>query len=196
MTRDPALQELLDKQAIAEVIARYSRTLDWLDDDGQASCYWPDAAIDYAFFKGSAADASGLAQVEFALNEDGFQPASGTTNWNAPVSLRVGTNQFRVRSIDKAGNVSALASRSVFYSVTSPLSLGIAGLGRVTGATNGQMLEIGRAYKLTATPGVGQILGEWSRISRPESMCQRRWLARSIRITTGRNSAAVPLKKP
>ena len=56
MTRDPALQELLDKQAIAEVIARYSRTLDWLDDDGQASCYWPDAAIDYGFFKGSAAD--------------------------------------------------------------------------------------------------------------------------------------------
>ena len=56
MTRDPALQSLLDKQAIAEVIARYSRTLDWLDDHGQASCYWPDAAIDYGFFKGTAAD--------------------------------------------------------------------------------------------------------------------------------------------
>ncbi len=56
MTRDPALQELLDKQAIAEVIARYSRTLDWLDDKGQASCFWPDAAIDYAFFVGTAAD--------------------------------------------------------------------------------------------------------------------------------------------
>ena len=37
MTRDPALQELLDKQAIAEVIARYSRTLDWLEI-GRASC--------------------------------------------------------------------------------------------------------------------------------------------------------------
>ena len=56
MTRDPALQALLDKQAIGEVIARYSRTLDWLDDDGQASCYWPDAAIDYGFFKGTAAN--------------------------------------------------------------------------------------------------------------------------------------------
>ena len=56
MTRDPALQSLLDKQAIAEVIARYSRTLDWLDDQGQASCYWPDAAIDYGFFKGTATD--------------------------------------------------------------------------------------------------------------------------------------------
>lgn len=53
---DQALQQLLDKQAISEVIARYSRTLDWLDNEGQASCYWPDAAIDYGFFKGIAAD--------------------------------------------------------------------------------------------------------------------------------------------
>ncbi len=56
MSRDPDLQVLLDKQAIIEVIARYSRTLDWLDDEGQASCYWPDAAIDYGFFTGAAAD--------------------------------------------------------------------------------------------------------------------------------------------
>lgn len=53
---DPALQELLDLKAIEAVIARYSRTLDWLDDEGQASCYWPDAAIDYGFFKGTAAE--------------------------------------------------------------------------------------------------------------------------------------------
>lgn len=53
---EPALQQLLDKQAIAEVLARYSRTLDWLDDKGQAGCYWPDAEIDYGFFKGTAAD--------------------------------------------------------------------------------------------------------------------------------------------
>ncbi len=50
------LQELLDKQAIQELVARYSRTLDWLDDGGQAGCYWPDAQIDYGFFKGTAAE--------------------------------------------------------------------------------------------------------------------------------------------
>lgn len=50
------VQELSDKQAIHELIARYCRTLDWLDDAGQAACYWPDAAIDYGFFKGSAAE--------------------------------------------------------------------------------------------------------------------------------------------
>jgi hypothetical protein len=51
---DPAIQELLDKKSIEDVVARYARTLDWLDDEGQASCYWPDAAIDYGFFKGRA----------------------------------------------------------------------------------------------------------------------------------------------
>ncbi|MFO6446895.1 nuclear transport factor 2 family protein [Erythrobacter sp. NE805] len=55
MSMEAQLQELLDRQAINDLIARYSRTLDWLDDAGQAGCYWPDAAIDYGFFKGTAA---------------------------------------------------------------------------------------------------------------------------------------------
>lgn len=56
MTAAASLEDLLAKDAIIDVLARYSRTLDWLDDEGQASCFWPDAAIDYGFFKGSAAD--------------------------------------------------------------------------------------------------------------------------------------------
>ena len=56
MTAATSLDALLAKDAIIDVLARYSRTLDWLDEDGQASCYWPDAPIDYGFFKGSAAD--------------------------------------------------------------------------------------------------------------------------------------------
>ncbi|WP_421850013.1 nuclear transport factor 2 family protein [Novosphingobium sp.] len=56
MSAATSLGELLAKDAIADVLARYSRTLDWLDDAGQASCYWPEAPIDYGFFKGSAAD--------------------------------------------------------------------------------------------------------------------------------------------
>lgn len=49
---DPRVEALLDKQAIEEVIMRYSRTLDWLDGEGQASCFWPDAEIDYGFYSG------------------------------------------------------------------------------------------------------------------------------------------------
>ena len=53
---DARLQELLDKQEISDVIQRYCRTLDWLDAEGQASCYWPDADIEYGFFTGKARD--------------------------------------------------------------------------------------------------------------------------------------------
>ena len=47
------VQELLDRKACEDVLLRYGRTLDWLDDEGQAQCFWPDAEIDYGFFKGS-----------------------------------------------------------------------------------------------------------------------------------------------
>jgi hypothetical protein len=53
---DARLQELLDRQEIGDVIQRYARTLDWLDGDGQAGCYWPDARIEYGFFTGRAED--------------------------------------------------------------------------------------------------------------------------------------------
>jgi hypothetical protein len=56
MSMEAAVQQLLDKQAIAEVLQRYSRTLDWLDDAGQAGCFWPDAPIDYGFFTGAATE--------------------------------------------------------------------------------------------------------------------------------------------
>jgi len=56
MSLEQQVQQLLDRQAIHDLIARYSRTLDWLDDEGQAGCYWPDAPVDYGFFKGTAGD--------------------------------------------------------------------------------------------------------------------------------------------
>ena len=48
-----ALQELLDRRAIDDLLARYCRTLDWLDDAGVAAVIWPDAEIDYGFFQGT-----------------------------------------------------------------------------------------------------------------------------------------------
>ena len=43
MTSEQKLLEVIAKQEIADVMQRYSRTLDWLDDEGQASCFWPNA---------------------------------------------------------------------------------------------------------------------------------------------------------
>ncbi len=47
-----ALQELLDKQACQEVLTRYARALDWVDEEALKTVFFPDAEIDYGFFTG------------------------------------------------------------------------------------------------------------------------------------------------
>jgi hypothetical protein len=50
-----AVRALLDKQAIAEVLMRYSRFMDRKDWDGLASVYWPDATDDHVLYTGDVA---------------------------------------------------------------------------------------------------------------------------------------------
>lgn len=42
-----------DLRAVEDVLVRYSRALDWLDDKALEQVFWDDAEIDYGFFKGS-----------------------------------------------------------------------------------------------------------------------------------------------
>lgn len=53
---DAELQRLLDVQACADLLTRYCRALDWLDEDLLGTIFTPDAEIDYGFFKGTGAD--------------------------------------------------------------------------------------------------------------------------------------------
>jgi 3-phenylpropionate/cinnamic acid dioxygenase small subunit len=53
---DPALQSLVDKQEITEVIMRFARGLDRGDWELVRSCYHDDATDDHGAFKGSADD--------------------------------------------------------------------------------------------------------------------------------------------
>lgn len=50
------LAEQRDILAIHDLLARYSRALDWLDDDMLETVFYDDAEIDYGFFKGSGKD--------------------------------------------------------------------------------------------------------------------------------------------
>jgi hypothetical protein len=50
-----ALTDLLARAAISDVLGRYCLALDWLDQPALETVFWPDAAIDYGFFKGDAA---------------------------------------------------------------------------------------------------------------------------------------------
>lgn len=54
LKRDPALQVLLDKQEIYEVLMRYCRGVDRCDEQLLRSVYHPDAMDDHGLYKGTA----------------------------------------------------------------------------------------------------------------------------------------------
>jgi hypothetical protein len=114
---------------------------------------------------GQAADNAAVRKVEYQFNGGPFCDATTTncwTNWVASFPAVAGTNVFQAVAIDTSGNRSFPATRKVFYVVPWPLTLLTNGNGRITGATNGQRLEIGRGYTLTASPGAGQLFAGWT----------------------------------
>jgi hypothetical protein len=111
---------------------------------------------------GKAADSVRVARVDYSANAAPFAPATGTTNWNVPIALSPGTNIVRVRSVDPFGNFSLTNTRSFFQVVMSALTLSVSGTGTVSGATNAQVLEVGRGYQLTATAGAGFLFSNWT----------------------------------
>lgn len=56
LNRDHALQELLDKQSIAEVLYRYARSCDRADEAMLRSCFHSDATNRHGRFNGLASD--------------------------------------------------------------------------------------------------------------------------------------------
>ena len=110
---------------------------------------------------GTAADLAGVASVTVQVGTNDFVPANGTTSWSSTVTLTPGTNIFRAKATDLSGNT-ATNSKILIYVVTSPLTLLTNGNGRVTGATNGQLLEVGKPYLLTALPGLGHVFSNWT----------------------------------
>jgi Divergent InlB B-repeat domain len=78
-----------------------------------------------------------------------------------PVTLAAGTNTFQIRATDAAGNSSLTNTRVVVYKLNLPLALTINGSGTVAGASNGQLIEIGKAVTLKATPKPGNVFSNW-----------------------------------
>lgn len=71
MLDEKAVQRLIDKDAIAEVVGlRYARGLDWGDVELLQSCFHPDAVVDYGVFKGNA--------HEFFATQNSYDPQQPT----------------------------------------------------------------------------------------------------------------------
>jgi sugar lactone lactonase YvrE len=56
--------------------------------------------------KGTATDASGIAQVRFRVGKGGFLTAKGTTAWSFKAKLKPGKNTIEIVVVDAFGNVS------------------------------------------------------------------------------------------
>ena len=90
--------------------------------------------------------------------DSGRALASGTTNWTAAVALTPGTNWVWAYAVGASGNCSQPTNSVSFtYVVTAPLVVNIGGNGKgmVSPNYNGQWLEIGANYALTASAGAG-----------------------------------------
>ena len=86
----------------------------------------------------------------------------GASDWSTTLDLAAGTNTFYFTAFDASGNTSETVGRAIFYKVTSPLTLSVEGGGTVSGASSGQLLDIGRHYVLTAKPARGHVFRNWS----------------------------------
>jgi|GEM_PF-1393776 len=111
---------------------------------------------------GAAQDDSQICQVFYKLNDGDFQPATGTANWNCPISMLPGTNRVAVKSVDDAGNESAVTNRIFVYVVTNQLTINITGNGTVTPNLNNSWLEIGKWYSVHAMPATSYVFTNWS----------------------------------
>ncbi len=115
--------------------------------------------------RGIAGDNRCLSGVLYSLNDGDWTDAAtanGWSNWSVTVGMRLGTNTVRTYAEDCTGNVSTTNSVRFQYVVTTPMALEIVGKGTVTGLTNGQQLEVGRAYSFNASAGLGFALTNWT----------------------------------
>ena len=118
---------------------------------------------------GKASDKSGISAVYYSVNGGTYLPATGSATFDTwgpvVVTLIPGTNTVSVYSVDHAGNSSTVVTRTYVRVLKDALALTVNGNGTVKGATNGQQMELGRSFTLTATPAAGHVFSNWTAIS-------------------------------
>ena len=111
---------------------------------------------------GTAEGPAGIAEVLYQLNSNGWLTASGTTHWQANLTLQPGTNIFQVQSFDPIGNPSAIKTVSTFYATVSPITLETNGIGSIVTSFKGTNLIVDRTYTVHAIPGKGHLFLSWT----------------------------------
>jgi|GEM_PF-1317500 len=113
---------------------------------------------------GTAKDNAGVSLVKYRVNNGAFLSAVTTnrwTNWTASFAPIPGTNVFEALSVDNYSNQSASVTRQLSFVVYSPITLTTNGFGSITPNLNGQLLEVGKSFKFTATPAKSNLFAGW-----------------------------------
>lgn len=117
---------------------------------------------------GKASDNGAVTLVEYRLENTNsppgdFFPAEGLASWTAVVSNLVpGTNVIRVRAHDSAQLISDEVTLSVLFVEVSPLTLSTNGIGAISPYKNGQYLDVGKEYTISARPGRKYFFSGWT----------------------------------
>ena len=92
-------------------------------------------------------------------------------SWSALVTnLIYGSNTVRIKAVDISSNVSGSVTRAFDYDIATPLTLAtngrgaisISGFASIPNPTNGQLLDIGFNYVLTAKAAAGFAFTNWT----------------------------------
>jgi len=114
---------------------------------------------------GTASDNKALSKVQLSLNDAAFVDASLTgSTWSRTLTPVAGLNTLLARSVDAAGNVSAIAFTQFSYVVKTALIATSADTtkGTITGLLAGNVYQIGTTYTLTAVAKAGFYFDHWS----------------------------------
>ena len=112
---------------------------------------------------GAAYDNVAVSNVFVEVNGGAGLLVSSTNGpWSTTLmNLAGGTNIIVVKAYDISSNATVV-TRRIFHRVKVPIAIAVVGSGAISGATNGALLEVGRAYTLTAKPAKGHLFGNWS----------------------------------
>ncbi len=115
---------------------------------------------------GFAVPRAGITSVQYLINGSGPFTATqlNSNNWNewdAAVTLNVGSNLFQVWAVGTNGP-SPTNAADYFLVATAPITISIVGPGTVHRITNGQDLVLDRPYSIVAVPDMGQLFAGWS----------------------------------
>lgn len=114
-----------------------------------------------------------FAGVTNGFETNAFLDVTDTNNtlWAISNVFAPGSNIISAHSVDFSSNVSAVVTRRFFNVAPSIFTLSYSGSGTVTGTaaipgtarpTNGVALNVGEGYTLTAHPGPGEVLSNWT----------------------------------